>query len=416
MSTVTTASPAAAFAERVRADFPLLSRPVNGRRLVYFDNGATTHKPRAVIDAVSRFYAEENANIHRGVHYLSQRATDAFEAARDRVQTFLNAAKREEVLFVRGTTEGINLVASGLTRLGTFQPGDEIVVTVMEHHANIVPWQIHAAPAGARLRPIPIDGHGQLDMDAFTAALGPKTRLVAAVHVSNSLGTINPVREMTRLAHERGIPVLLDGAQAVGHGPVDVRSIGADFYAFSGHKLFGPTGIGVLYIAEPWLDRLPPLLGGGDMIETVTFEHTTFQKAPNKFEAGTPDIAGAIGLHAGIDYLATLGWDTIGAVEDHLRHHAENRLGSIPGVHLIGTARHRVPVFSFVLDGAHPHDVGTILDDRGIAVRAGHHCTQPLMRHLGLPGTTRASIAFYNTTEEIDLLAEALPPIVDLFR
>lgn len=410
----TLATPTDAFAQRVREDFPILHQQVNGRPLVYFDNGATAQKPRAVIDALSRHYARDNANIHRGVHYLSQVSSDAFEAARDRVARWLNAGAREEVLFVRGTTEAINLVAHGFAR-AVLQPGDEIVLSTMEHHANIVSWQLHAVPAGAVLRVVPVTPAGELDLEAYARLLGPRTRLVALTHVSNALGTVNPAREIVRLARERGIPVLLDGAQAVPHLQPDLQALDCDFYAFSAHKLFGPTGLGVLWMRKPWLDRLPPYQGGGDMIETVAFEGTTFQKAPNKFEAGTPNIAGAIGLHAALDYLDGLDRGLLEAQEADLLAYGTERLAAIDGVTIVGTARSKVPVFSLVVRGAHPHDVGTILDARGIAVRAGHHCTQPLMRHLGLPGTSRASLAFYNTRAEIDALAEALPEVVAMF-
>lgn len=404
----------AAFAQRVRRDFPILSERVRGKPLVYLDNGATAQKPVAVLDAVDRFYRAYNSNIHRGVHWLSQRATDAYEAARDKVAAFLNAPSRDEVVFVRGTTEAINLVAQGLCKIH-FRPGDEILLSVMEHHANIVPWQLHAEPLGVRLRVVPITEAGELDRAAFTAALSERTKLVSLVHVSNALGTINPIRELVAEASSRGIPTLVDGAQAVPHLEIDVQSIGCDFYVFSGHKLFAPTGIGVLWGKAEWLARLPPYQGGGDMIKRVSFSGTTYADAPAKFEAGTPDIAGAIGLAAGIGYLEGLGQEAR-SHEEALLDYGRNRLGSIDGLRIIGEARDKVPIFSLHADGVHPHDLGTLLDQQGLALRTGHHCTMPLMEHLGIAGTARASLAFYNTFEEIDLLADTLPRVLRTLR
>jgi cysteine desulfurase / selenocysteine lyase len=412
-STLPATRPTDAFAQRVRGDFPILTREIRGRPLVYLDNGATAHKPRAVLEAMERFHTGYNSNIHRGVHLLSQEATDAYEAARRTTAEFLNAERAEEIVFVRGATEAINLVASGLSKVH-FREGDEIILSVMEHHANIVPWQLLAEPLGVRLRVVPILADGSLDLEAFERLLGPRTRLVALTHVSNALGTINPVVHLAKLARERGIPVLLDGCQAVPHLHVDVRALGCDFYVFSGHKLFGPTGIGVLWARSEWLAKLPPWQGGGDMIKVVSFKGTTFAEAPAKFEAGTPHIAGAIGLAAAMDYVRSLGEEPH-RHEAALAAHAHELLSSIEGVRLVGTAAEKVPVFSFVVEGAHPHDVGTLLDQAGIAVRTGHHCAMPLMEHLGISGTSRASLAFYNTFEEIDQLARALTRVARMF-
>ncbi len=400
--------------ERVRADFPILRESVHGRPLVYLDNAATTHKPQAVIDAEARFYETANSNVHRGVHLLSERATRAFEDARITVQRFLNAGQSREVIFVRGTTEGINLVAQSFVRprLG---PGDEVLITAMEHHSNIVPWQLVCEATGARLRVAPIDDRGDVNLEAFAQLLGPRTRLAAFVHVSNALGTVNPVRRMIDLAHEQGVPVLLDGAQAVPHLPVDVRDLDCDFYVFSGHKLFGPTGIGVLYGKARLLDAMPPYQGGGDMIRSVTFEKTTYNDLPYKFEAGTPHVAGAVGLGAAIDYLNGLDLEAVMAHERDLLGHATAALAGVPGLRLIGTAPEKAGVLSFVLEGVHPHDIGTILDRAGIAVRAGHHCAQPLMDRYGVPATARASLALYNTREEIDALVRGLHEVREVF-
>lgn len=396
-----------------RQDFPLLARPVHGKPLVYLDNAATTQKPQVVIDRVARFYVEENANVHRGLHWLSQRATDAFEEARGTIGRFLNARSAEEIVFVRGTTEAINLVAQSYGRSHVTR-GDEIVISTMEHHSNIVPWQILCEQQGARLRVIPITDVGELDLDAYEALLTDRTRIVSVVHVSNVLGTVNPVGEIVRIAHQRGIPVLVDGAQAVAHGAVDVQALGCDFYAFSGHKLYGPTGIGVLYGTSALLDSMPPYQSGGEMIRSVTFERTFYAAPPLRFEAGTPDIAGAVGLAAATGYVSGIGFDRIARFEQELLAHATIALSRLPGVRVIGAAAAKAGVLSFVLDGVHPHDVGTILDREGVAIRAGHHCCQPLMDRLGLPATSRASLAMYNTREDIDALVTALRNVREL--
>jgi cysteine desulfurase / selenocysteine lyase len=391
----------------IRADFPILQRRVHGKPLVYLDNAATTQKPQAVIDRLGRYYEEENANIHRGVHALSVDATNAYDLARDRVRWFINAAESREIVFVRGTTEAINLVAATFGR-ARVAAGDEIVISHMEHHSNIVPWQILCEEKGASLRVIPITDAGELRLDEYERLLGPRTRLVAVTHVSNALGTINPVESIVRTAHDRGIPVLVDGAQAVAHMRVDVQAMGCDFYVFSGHKVFGPTGIGVLYGRGPLLDAMPPYEGGGEMIRTVTFERTLYKNAPDRFEAGTPNIAGAIGLAAAIDYLAAVDLDRVAAHEQDLLGYGTEALADIAGLRLTGTAPHKAGILAFVIEDIHPHDLGTILDRDGIAVRAGHHCCQPLMARLGVPATVRASLALYNTREEIDALASSL--------
>jgi len=399
---------------QLRKDFPILSQRVRGKPLVYLDNAATSQKPRSVIDAVGRFYAAENANIHRGVHVLSERATVAYEAARERVARFLNAASPGEIIFTRGTTEGINLVAQSWGR-GTLHPGDEILVTVMEHHSNLVPWQLLAGQTGATVRAVPITDAGELDLDAFDRLLGDRTRLLAVAHVSNALGTINPVQALVARARERGVVTLVDGAQSAPHMPVDVQAIGCDFFAFSGHKAFGPTGVGVLYGRGALLERMPPWQGGGDMIETVTLEGSTFAPPPARFEAGTPMIAEVIGLGAALDYIGSLGFEPIMAWEHDLLAYATEQVGGLAGIRLIGTAREKASVLSFVVEGVHPHDVGAVLDDEGVAIRAGHHCAQPVMRRLGLPATVRASLAFYNTREEIDALVRGLHRVRTLF-
>ena len=391
----------------IRQDFPLLRRRVYGKPLVYLDNAATTQKPQVVINRVSQFYVEENANVHRALHWLSEQATDAFEDARTTIARFLNARRAEEIVFVRGTTEAINLVAQTYGR-SRVKRDDEIVISTMEHHSNIVPWQILCEQQGARLRVIPITDAGELDLDACATLLTDRTRIVSVTHVSNVLGTVNPVKEIVRLAHERGIPVLVDGAQAVVHDAVDVQALGCDFYAFSGHKVFGPTGIGVLYGTSALLESMPPYQSGGDMIRSVSFERTRYDDPPRRFEAGTPDIAGAVGLATAIDYLTGIGFARIACVEHELLEYATSALSQLPGVRLIGAPAARVGVLSFVLDGVHPHDVGTILDREGVAIRAGHHCCEPLMDRLGLPATARASIALYNTREDIDALVTAL--------
>ena len=398
----------------IRRDFPILQRYVHGKPLVYLDNAATTQKPQAVIDRLVRYYSEENANIHRGVHALSVQATDGYDAARERVRQFLNAADAREIVFVRGATEAINLVAQTFGRTHV-SPGDEIVISEMEHHSNIVPWQMLCETTGARLRVIPITDAGELRLDEYERLLGPHTRLVSVTHVSNALGTVNPVAEVIRLAHDRGIPVLIDGAQAVAHMPVDVQALGCDFYAFSGHKVFGPTGIGVLYGRAPLLEGMPPYQGGGDMIRSVTFETTLYNDVPYKFEAGTPNIAGVAGLAAAIHYLTAVGLDRVAAHEHDLLGYAAEALSEIPGLRLTGTASEKAAILSFVMNDIHPHDIGTILDRAGVAIRAGHHCCQPLMARLGVSATARASFALYNTREEIDVLIASLRAAREVF-
>jgi len=401
--------------ERIREDFPILHRTIGGKPLVYLDNAATTQKPQVVIDAVSRYYSQENSNIHRGVHELSVRATQAFEAVRGRVQRFIGAAGTEEVIFVRGATEAINLVAQSYAR-PILAPGDEIVLSTMEHHSNIVPWQIVCRQTGAVLRVIPISDDGELLLDEYEKLLGPRTRLVAVTHVSNALGTINPVREIIAAARRHGAAVLIDGAQAAAHLEIDVAELDCDFYAFSGHKMFGPTGIGILYGRRELLEQMPPYQGGGDMIRSVTFEETTYNALPHKFEAGTPHIAGVIGLGAAVDYIGRIGLDRIAEYERKLLACATEALSAIPEVRLVGTARRKASVLSFVIEGVHPHDAGTILDREGIAVRAGHHCAQPLMQRFRVPATVRASLAFYNTSQEIDALAAGVRKVIEVFR
>ncbi len=399
---------------RIREDFPILRQRIRGKPLVYLDNAATSQKPQVVIDAVTRFYTAENANIHRGVHYLSERATVAYDEAREKVARFLNAHSSREIIFTRGTTEGINLVAQtyGRTHL---KPGDDIVITAMEHHSNIVPWQLLCEQAGATLRAAPISNEGELDVGAFERLLGDRTRLVAVVHLSNALGTINPIKRLVALAHARGIPVLVDGAQAAPHLQVDVQDLDCDFFAFSGHKVFGPTGVGVLYGRESLLERMPPYQGGGDMIATVTLQRSTWAPLPAKFEAGTPMIAQVMGLGAALDYVNGVGLDAIAAWEQVLLQYATERVGQIEGIRLIGTAREKASVLSFVLEGVHPHDIGTVLDDAGVAIRAGHHCAQPVMERLGVLATARASFAFYNTRAEIDVLVDGLLTVKKMF-
>jgi cysteine desulfurase/selenocysteine lyase len=399
--------------ERVRADFPILSEHVHGRPLVYLDNAATSQKPEAVIQAIARYYRYDNANIHRGVHLLSQRATDAYEATRESVRLFIRAGIASEIVFVRGTTEAINLVAQTYGRQHV-HAGDEVLITAMEHHSNIVPWQMLCEEKGAQLRVAPINHRGELLLDEFEKLLGPRTRIAAIAHVSNALGTINPVKEMIRMAHGRGIPVLVDGAQAVPHMRVDVVDLDCDFYAFSGHKMYGPTGIGVLYGKTELLESMPPWQGGGDMISSVTFEKTTYNKVPHKFEAGTPDIAGVVGLGAAISYMESVGVDAIGAHEHEVLLYGARRLDATPGVRLIGTAENKAGVLSFVLEDIHPHDIGTILDQEGIAVRTGHHCAQPVMDFFCIPATVRASLALYNTKEEIDALAAGIERVKEM--
>ena len=400
--------------ERIRKDFPILHQEVHGKPLVYMDNAATAQKPQAVIDAIARYYATDNANVHRGVHRLSERATEAYEGARSRISRFLNAAHTREIIFVRGATEGINLVAQTYGRR-VVGPGDEIVITALEHHSNIVPWQMLCEEKGAVLRVVPIDDAGEIDVATYARLLGERTRLVAVAHVSNALGTIVPVKPMIDAAHRRGIPVLVDGAQAAPHLRVDVQALDCDFYTFSGHKTYGPTGIGVLYGKAALLEQMPPFQGGGDMIKSVSFEKTVYNDLPYKFEAGTPHIAGAIGLGVALEYLEGLGLDHVAAYEHELLAHGTERLVRIPGLRLIGTAREKAGVLSFVVDGIHPHDVGTILDREGIAVRTGHHCAMPVMTRFEIAATTRASLAFYNTHEEIDALADALGRVREIF-
>jgi cysteine desulfurase / selenocysteine lyase len=401
-------------AERIREDFPLLRTKVHGKPLVYLDNAATTHKPKAVIDALTRYYTEENSNVHRGVHFLSQVATQSYESGRTRIRQFLNAAHDREIIFTRGATESINLVAQTYGRK-YLRAGDEVLITAMEHHSNIVPWQMLCEEKGAALRVVPITDSGELVMDDFRRLLGERTKLVSVVQVSNALGTVNPVQEMILLAHARGIPVLLDGAQAVAHMPVDVRALDCDFYAFSGHKLFGPTGIGVLYGKADLLESMPPYQGGGDMISAVSFEKTIYNTLPYKFEAGTPHIAGVIGLAAAIEYVGQIGLDQIAVHEQDLLDYGTELLSAIPGLRLIGTAREKAGVLSFVLDGVHAHDIGTILDLEGVAVRAGHHCAMPVMKRYGLAATARASLAFYNTRADLDALAKGIHKVIEVF-
>ncbi|MFO1407294.1 MAG: cysteine desulfurase [Steroidobacteraceae bacterium] len=393
--------------EALRADFPVLARTVHGKPLCYLDNAASSQRPRQVIDAISRYYEHSHANVHRGVHALSQEATDLYEGAREKVRRFVNAASTREIVFVRGTTEAVNLVAQSWGR-PRLQPGDEIVVSHLEHHANIVPWQMVCEQTGARLRVIPMTPSGELDFDAHRALLGPRTRLLAITHVSNALGTVVPVAEYIAEARRHGVTVLLDGAQAVPHMPVDVRALDCDFYCFSGHKMCGPTGIGVLYGRESQLAAMPPWQGGGDMILAVSFERTVYNDLPWKFEAGTPHIAGAVGLGAAIDYLAGIGLERIAAAEHDLLEYATRRLSAIDGLTIVGTAPHKAAVVSFTLRGVHPHDLGTILDMEGVAIRTGHHCAMPVMEYYGVPATARASFAFYNTRAEVDRLVAAL--------
>ena len=400
--------------EAVRRDFPILARRIRGKPLVYLDNAATSQKPRSVIEATERYYAEQNANIHRAVHYLSEQASALYEQAREKVAALLGVADARQIVFVRGATEAINLVASSWGRANLL-PGDEVLISAMEHHANIVPWQLICTERGAKLRVLPMDRRGELVIEAAEGLIGPRTRMVAVTHVSNSLGTINPVREITRMAHAKGAVVLVDGAQALPHGPVDVEDLGCDFYAVSGHKMFGPTGAGILYGRAELLEAMPPYQGGGDMIRSVTFEKTTFAPVPAKFEAGTPDIAGVVGLGAAIDWMRTVPWDAVAAHEADLLAYAVEQICDVPGVTVVGTAAHKAPVLSFVMEGVHAHDIGTIVDQEGVAVRTGHHCTQPVMEFFGVAATTRASFALYNTREDVDALARALRKVREVF-
>lgn len=399
---------------RIRSHFPILGQRVRDRQLVYFDNAATTQNPLAVTEAVSDYYNRYNSNVHRGVHHLSQVATEAMENARKRVARFINATHAHEVIFTRGTTEAINLVATSFGQ-AFLKPGDEILLTTLEHHSNIVPWQMACERTGATLKVVPVNLRGEIDTEELAGLLSERTRIVAVAHVSNALGTILPVKEIVKLAHRYNIPVLVDGAQAAPHLRVDVQDIGCDFYAFSGHKLYAPMGIGVLFGREELLNRMPPYQGGGEMIEKVSFEKTTYNELPFKFEAGTPDVGGIIGLTTAINYLATIGFDEVIRYEDELLDYATRKLKATGGVTLIGTASRKTGVLSFLIDNVHPYDAGTIIDHYGIAVRTGHHCAQPLMDYLGIPGTIRASFAFYNTTAEIDLLAEAIEKVKEMF-
>lgn len=400
--------------EKIRADFPILAQTIHGKPLAYFDNAATSQKPRQVIEAISGFYTQDCSNIHRSVHLLGERSTQKYEAVRETVRRFLNAGSTKEIVFVRGATEGINLVAASYGRQ-YFQPGDEVVITAMEHHSNIVPWQMICEATGATLKVAPINDRGELIFEEFEKLLGPKTKFVSIAHVSNALGTINPVKEMIALAHQHGAVALVDGAQAVPHIAVDVQALDADFYVFSGHKVYAPTGIGILYGKAALLNAMNPYQGGGDMIRSVTFEKTTYNQIPYKFEAGTPNIAATIGLGAGLEYVTGLGLDRIAAWEHELLADATERIAAIPGVRIIGTAEHKASVLSFVIEGAHPHDVGTILDTFGVAVRAGHHCAQPVMDRFHIPATTRASFALYNTHGEIDALVAGIHRVKEVF-
>ncbi len=399
--------------EQIRKDFPVLGREVNGHPLIYLDSGASSQKPNQVIDRLNRYYRLEHANIHRGVHHLSQQATEAYEQARETVRSFINAKNRHEVLFTKGTTDGINLVASSFGR-EFLKPGDEVIISTMEHHSNIVPWQIICEQKGAKVRVIPINQHGELIIEEFEAMLNQRTRLVAVVHVSNTLGTINPVQDIIHLAHSHGVPVLLDGAQAVPHMHIDVQALDVDFYAFSGHKVFGPTGVGILYGKESILNDMPPYQGGGDMIERVTFEKTTYNVLPHKFEAGTPNIADGIGFASAIDYYSQFEESEVAAHEQDLLNYATERLLGIDGLRIIGTAANKASVISFLLADTHPFDVGTILDQLGIAVRTGHHCTQPLMDFYGILGTARASFAMYNNRDDVDHLVAGIDKAASL--
>jgi cysteine desulfurase/selenocysteine lyase len=400
---------------RIRADFPILERKVHGKPLVYLDSAATSQKPRSVIQAISRYYENTHANIHRGVYRLSEEATAEYEGARGKVHRLLNARDRREIVFVRGATEALNLVAGTFGRTHV-RAGDEVIVSEMEHHSNIVPWQLLCEQVGARLRVIPMNDSGELMMEAFELLLGPRTKILALAHISNALGTINPVRQMIERARRHGVAVVIDGAQAIGHVPVDVRALDCDFYVFSGHKAYGPTGCGVLYGKLGHLEAMPPYQSGGDMIRSVTFEKTTFADAPQKFEAGTPNIAGAVGLAAAIDYIAGIGYPAIRSHDVDLLAYATDRLSGVPGLRIIGTAKEKVGVISFVLDGIHPHDIGTVLDRQGIAVRTGHHCAQPVMAHFHVPATARASFGVYTTRDDIDALVVGLHRVIEVFR
>ena len=400
--------------QQIRADFPILGRTVYGKPLVYLDNGATTQKPRAVVEAITNEYYNTNANVHRGVHFLSQQATELHEASRETVRRFINARSTSEIVFTRGTTESINLLAATFCQ-SQMQAGDEVIISTMEHHSNIVPWQLQATQRGIVLRVIPMDDRGELLLDEYERLFSPKTKLVSIAHVSNVLGTINPVKEMIATAHAHGVPVLVDGAQSIPHMPVDVRELDADFYVFSGHKVYGPTGVGVLYGKEDWLDKLPPYQGGGEMIQHVSFEKTTFNELPFKFEAGTPDYIGTTGLARALDYVSALGMDTIAAYEHELTEYATRRLKEIPGMRIFGESGQKGSVISFLVGNIHHFDLGTLLDRLGIAVRTGHHCAQPLMTRLGIEGTVRASFGLYNTKEEVDTLVAGIERVRKMF-
>jgi len=401
--------------DEVRSDFPILNRMVNNKPLVYLDNAATSQKPQSVIDAITNYYTYENANIHRGLHFLSELATDAYEGARLKVKEFLNAMSVSEIIFVRGATEGINLLTYSLGNGGFFQEGDEIIISHMEHHSNIVPWQLLCERLQLNLRVVPVNEKGEFRFEEFEKLITEKTKFISVVHISNSLGTINPVKEIVKKAHSFNIPVLLDGAQAVPHMKVDVQELGCDFYVFSGHKVFGPTGIGILYGKTEFLDKIPPFQGGGDMIREVSFEGTTFDDLPQKFEAGTPNIVGGIALGAAIDYLTAFDREEIALHENELLRYATNKLSEINGFRIIGTSDNKASVVSFVIDGIHPYDIGTIIDTDGIAIRTGHHCTMPLIKHFGLPATARASFSIYNKVEEVDKLYNALLKVKRMF-
>jgi cysteine desulfurase / selenocysteine lyase len=401
--------------DRIREQFPILNRRVNGKPLIYLDNAATTQKPHAVIDAIRRYYSEHNSNIHRGVHYLSQKATEEYEGVRKKLKDFINADHTHEIIYVRGATEAINLVAHSFCR-NRIRANDEILISGMEHHSNIVPWQILCEETGAQLKVVPISDAGEIDRDEYGRLLGPKVKMVSLVHISNSLGTINDVKEMIAMAHARGIPILIDGAQAVSHMKVDVRDLDCDFYVFSGHKMFGPTGVGVLYGKTEHLEKMPPYQGGGDMIKSVTFEKTIYNELPYKFEAGTPNIAGVIGLGPAIDFIASIGLEHIARYEQELLRYATDAVSGVDGLRIIGTAAHKSAVISFMLEDVHPHDIGTIIDAEGVAIRTGHHCTQPVMQRFGIPATARASFAMYNTRKEVDALVKGIHKVKKVFR
>ena len=399
----------------LRGDFPIFAEPVNGKPLIYLDNAATTQKPQRVIDTIVKFYSLECSSVHRGLYFLSDRATEAYENSREKVRSFINAASLHEIVFVRGTTEAINLVAQTYGR-SCLKPGDEILITGMEHHSNIVPWQMLCEERGACLRFVPINSAGEIFVEEYARSLGPRTRLVAASYVSNALGTINPVREMIQLAHAQNIPVLVDGAQAVSHIPIDVQDIDCDFFAFSGHKMYGPNGIGVLYAKERLLESMPPYQGGGDMVRAVTMEKTSYESLPHRFEAGTPNAPSAIALGAAIDYIREIGMDSIGSHEAMLMNYGTMALSAVDGLRIIGTARQKAGILSFIIAGLHPHDISTILDKDGIAIRAGHHCAQPVMHFFGISGTARASLGLYNTEEDLEVLAGGLRKVIEVFR